>query len=202
MGARSELDRLIRAAQRGNKTAVEELVTRFQPLVWATARRWASCPDTVAEMVQEGNLALLTAIYNFRPGTAPFTWYVKKQVYYAVRYALRCARRLKEREGSSLDAAGTEGAGLVAVLAAAGPGPEEQTVAAEEIGAFWHAVAKLTPRQQQVVAGRVQGLTFAAIAGQLGISPSAAKGAYTRAKDRLKKLLFSQVQIPPDSQSI
>ena len=97
-----ELEQLIRAAQRDNRAAVEEIVRRFQPLVWAAARRWALQPDLVDDLAQEGNLALLTAIYNFRPGTAPFTWYVKRQVYYAVRYALRCSQRLREREGTSL----------------------------------------------------------------------------------------------------
>lgn len=188
-----KLEQLIRAAQRGDKAAVEEVVDRFQPLVWAAAQRWASNPDVVADMAQEANLALLTAIYNFRPGVAPFTWYVKKQVYYAVRYGLRCRQRWQEREGISLETPVAEGLGLAALLEAEEPGPEEQVQIAENREALWQAVARLTPRQQQVIAGRLQGLTFAAIARQLTISPSAAKGAYARAKLRLKKLLATQV---------
>ena len=53
-----ELEQLIRAAQRDNRAAVEEIVRRFQPLVWATARRWALQPDLVDDLAQEGNLAL------------------------------------------------------------------------------------------------------------------------------------------------
>lgn len=197
-----ELEQLIRAAQRDNRAAVEEIVRRFQPLVWATARRWALQPDLVDDLAQEGNLALLTAIYNFRPGTAPFTWYVKRQVYYAVRYALRCSQRLREREGTSLDAPLKDGLGLAAMLASDQPGPEEQALSTEDKEAFWHAVAKLTRRQQQVVAGRLKGLTFAAIARQLNIAPSTAKGAYARAEARLKKVLAHQVQIASVRQSI
>lgn len=183
------LEQLIREAQLENRSAVEEIVNRFQPLVWATARRLASCSDLVDDLVQEGNLALLTAIYNYRPGTAPFTWYAKRQVYYAVHYALRCNRRTWKREGVSLDAPVTDGLTLAAILTSDELGPEEKALAGADKEAFWHACARLTPRQQRVVAGRLQGHTFAAIAAQLGIAPSTAKGAYARAVARLKKLL-------------
>ncbi|HHV07317.1 MAG TPA: sigma-70 family RNA polymerase sigma factor [Firmicutes bacterium] len=196
------LEQLIKEAQLGNKAAVEEIVERFQPLVWATARRFASNTDLADDFAQEGNLALLTAIYNYRPGAAPFTWYAKRQVYYAVRYALRCSRRNWEREGVSLDAPLTAGLTLAAILVSDELGPEEQALAAWDQEAFRQAWARLTPRQQQVIAGRMQGLTFAAIATRLKIAPSTAKGAYARAVARLKKLLSTQVQSASFCQSI
>lgn len=187
------LEQLIREAQRGKKESVEEIVRRFQPLVWATARRLAPDADMVDDMVQEGNLALLTAIYDYRPGTAPFTWYAKRQVYYAVRYALRRSRRIWEREGASLDLSLAGEFTLAAILASDEPGPEEQALAAGDQEAFRHAWARLTLRQRQVVAGRIEGLTFAEIAARLKIAPSTAKGAYARAVAQLKKLLNAQV---------
>ncbi|NLG87309.1 MAG: sigma-70 family RNA polymerase sigma factor [Firmicutes bacterium] len=187
------LEQLIREAQRDNKAAVEEVVRRFQPLVWATARRLAPNLDMVDDMAQEGNLALLTAIYNYRPGTAPFTWYAKRQVYYAIHYALRCSCRRWEREGVSLDAPLADGVTLSAILISEELGPEEAALVAGDQEAFWHAWARLTTRQQQVVAYRMEGQTFAAIAARLRIAPSTAKGAYARALAQLKKLLSTQV---------
>lgn len=196
------LEQLIREAQLENKAAVEEIVRRFQPLVWATARRLAPNLDMVDDLAQEGNLALLTAIYNYRPGTAPFTWYAKRQVYYAVHYALRCSCRTWEREGASLDAPVADGFTLSVTLTSDELGPEEQALAAGDKEAFRQAWARLTPRQQQVVAGRIEGQTFAAIAARLRIAPSTAKGAYARALAQLKKLLSTQVQTTSFCQSI
>ncbi|MGI6129133.1 MAG: RNA polymerase sigma factor [bacterium] len=188
------LEQLVREAQLGKRSAVEEIVRRFQPLVWSTARRLAPALDMVDDMVQEGNLALVTAICDYRPGTAPFTWYVKRQVYYAVSYALRCSRRTLEREGISLDAPVADEQTLCSVLTSDELGPEEQALAAGDKEAFRQAWSHLTLRQRQVVAGRMQGLTFAAIASQLKIAPTTAKGAYARAVVQLKKLLTTQVQ--------
>ena len=77
------LEQLIKEAQLGNKAAVEEIVERFQPLVWATARRFASNTDLADDFAQEGT-GSLTAIYNYRPGAVCLLGMPKG------RYIMRC----------------------------------------------------------------------------------------------------------------
>ncbi|MDI3538760.1 MAG: polymerase sporulation-specific sigma factor [Bacillota bacterium] len=195
MKEKLKLEYLVRAAQRGEEAALNEIVRRFQPLVWAAARRLAPDADDAEDLAQEANLALIQAIHNFRPaGGAPFPWYAKRQVYWAVRAAARELRRSRSREEACLDQEGEDGLALLDRLADPGPGPEEWAVAGWERKALCAAWEKLTPRQQAVVALRARGYTFERLASALGVRPSSAKGAYARAVVRLKKILAGRDQ--------
>lgn len=195
MKEKLKLEYLVREAQRGEEAALTELVRRFQPLVWAAARRLAPSQDDAEDLAQEGNLALIQAIHNFRPaGGAPFPWYAKRQVYWAVRAAARELKHSRSREEACLDEGGEDGLALLDHLAAPGPGPEEWAVAEWERKALRAAWQKLTPRQQAVLAFRARGYTFERLAAALAIRPSSAKGAYARAVARLKKILADRDQ--------
>ncbi|MDK2856003.1 MAG: polymerase sporulation-specific sigma factor [Bacillota bacterium] len=195
MNDKVKLEYLVRAAQRGEEAALSELVRRFQPLIWAAARRLAPEADDAEDLAQEGNLALIRAIQNFRPaGGAPFPWYAKRQVYWAVRTAARELRRSRRREEACLDQEGQDGLALLDRLADPGLGPEEAALAGWErraLRAAWH---QLTPRQQAVLAFRARGYTFERLAAALAVRPSTAKGAYARAVARLKKILADRDQ--------
>jgi len=195
MKEKLKLEYLVRMAQRGEEEALKEIVRRFQPLIWAAARRLAPNLDDVEDLAQEGNLALIRAVQNFRPaGGAPFPWYAKRQVYWAVRTAARELKRSRSREEARLDEEEENGLALLDRLADPGPGPEERAVAGWEQKALDAAWKKLTLRQQAVLALRARGYTFERVALALGVRPSSAKGAYARAVARLKKILADRDQ--------
>lgn len=181
---------LVRAAQRGDKQATAELIARFQPLVWAAARRLSPSVSEVEDLVQEANLALLKAVRDFRPaGGAPFAWYAKRQVYWAVRAAVRELRQRSSREEACLDEPSGDGLGAADRLTDPDPTPEERALTGCEREAVRAAWAELTLRQRQVLAARLQGATFAATAARLGMAPSSAKGVAARGVARLRRLL-------------
>jgi RNA polymerase sigma-70 factor (ECF subfamily) len=194
MTDKTKLEHLVRAAQRGEPAALAALVGRFQPLVWAAARRLAPAPDDAEDLAQEGNLALVLAVRAFRPaGGAPFAWYAKRRVYWAVQAAARRLKRGRSREEATLDEAGAGGLSPVDLLEDPAPGPEDCAIAASARAALRTAWDRLTPRQRQVLSARAGGATFPQVAAALGIAPSSAKGIAARGTARLKKLLAGRV---------
>lgn len=194
MPMRKPTEELVRSAQHGNKEALRELVERFQPLVWAAARRLAPAPEDAEDLAQEANLALLSAIANFRPaGGAPFAWYAKRQVYWGVLAAARRLTKERARAGVSLEEVRGEELSLGDLARDLSPGPEEIVLAEGERAALRSAWQELTPRQRQVLAARACGLTFGEVAAAMGVAPSTVKGLAARGLARLQKLLGDRV---------
>ncbi|MGI6604006.1 MAG: RNA polymerase sigma factor [bacterium] len=182
------MDFLVRAAQRGDALAKELVVQRFRPLVEATAKRLAPEAGDVDDLIQEATLALLRALREFRPaGGAPFAWYAKRQVYWAVQAVVRRLKKERARCELRLDNPSGETLTLAELLEDPSPGPEEIAVAEDMRCLFQSVWATLTERQRQVLALRSQGLTFSEIAKELGISPSTAKGVAARGREQIKK---------------
>ena len=106
------LEKLLYQAQGGDRAALAEIVRRFQPLVLATARRLAAEGVEWLDLVQEGNLALMEAVFAFNPrGRAGFPWYARRRVYFALFNYRRDNLRLQERETLTLDLPLEEGEG-------------------------------------------------------------------------------------------
>jgi DNA-directed RNA polymerase sigma subunit (sigma70/sigma32) len=58
-------DNLIIRAKRGNKKAKEQLVGKFQPIIHSLIKQFRFPKDDYADMVQEGNIGILTAIQKY-----------------------------------------------------------------------------------------------------------------------------------------
>ena len=192
------LTKLLYRAQGGDKEALRELMERFQPLILATARRLKSADTNWQDLVQEGRLSLLEAIYDFRArGGAPFPWYARRRVYYGLYNYRRREMNTRQREGLILSgpAGEEEGESLLDLLPAQGEGPEGQVLRRASYLSLRLALARLPDKQRRVL----QGLYFAGqgvteLAREMGITPPSVKGLEARG---LKNLAKAGILPPP-----
>jgi RNA polymerase sigma factor (sigma-70 family) len=188
------LAKLIYQAQSGNRAALAEIVERFQSLVIATARRLHSGGIPWLDFVQEGNLALVEAVYSFNPrGSAGFPWYARRRVYYALYNYRRRLLRSCGRELLTLDSPlfeTEEGTALIHLLSGGDQGVEERILSKESYHSLRLALARLPEKQRQVMhALYFQEQRLTDVAKELGIGPSAVKGLEKRGLNNLRKLL-------------
>ena len=86
---------LLRAAQRGDRTARDELVTSNLGLVRSVAARYRDLGLPLDDLVQEGAIGLLDAIDHYDPGRgASFVSYSRFRIRRAIRNALTDKARL------------------------------------------------------------------------------------------------------------
>ena len=187
------LEKLLYQAQGGDRAALAEIVSRFQPLVLATARRLATEGTEWMDLVQEGNLALVEAVFDFNPrGRAGFPWYARRQVYFAIFNYRRNGLRTAERESLTLDLPleGEEGATLLDLLPAGEKGPEEEVLSRSRYLELRLALARLPEKQRQVLKGLyVEGKGVTEVGREMGIGPSSVKGLEGRGLKNLARLL-------------
>ncbi|MGI6143476.1 MAG: sigma-70 family RNA polymerase sigma factor [bacterium] len=187
------LEKLLYQAQGGDRAALAEIVSRFQPLVLATARRLATEGTEWMDLVQEGNLALVEAVFDFNPrGRAGFPWYARRRVYFAIFNYRRNGLRTAERESLTLDLPleGEEGATLLDLLPAGEEGPEEEVLSRSRYLELRLALARLPEKQRQVLKGLyVEGKGVTEVGRAMGIGPSSVKGLEGRGLKNLARLL-------------
>jgi len=187
------LEKLLHQARGGDRAALAEIVARFQPLVLATARRLAAAGDEWPDLVQEGNLALVEAVFDFNPrGRAGFPWYARRRVYFAIYNYRRNNLQRARREPLTLDLPleGEDGATLLDLLPAEGGGPEDEILARSRCRELRLALARLPEKQRRVLrALYLEGKGVSELAREMGISPAAVKGLEGRGLKNLARVL-------------
>ncbi len=185
------LDKLLYRARGGDEGALAEIVTRFQPLVLATAQRLSTEETSWMDLVQEGNLALVEAVWDFKSrGGAPFPWYARRRVYYGIYNHRRKEMRTKMREDLILDKPFGEGeeTTLLHLLPAGEEGPEEKVFRRRRYQQLRLALAQLPQRQRRVLKGLYfEGRGVSELAREMGITPPSVKGLEARGLKNLAK---------------
>ena len=171
---RSDAD-LISAARDGERDAVEELLTRYEPNIYRFGLRMCGNEDAAREVLQETLLAAFRHLPAFRGDAALSTWL----------YQIARSFCIKERRGQhptrSLDEAGA------AELVDPTPQPDAR-VQAREIGeALSRATAVLPPEQREVLILRdAAGLSAEQAAAVVGVEVGALKSRLHRARMALR----------------
>jgi RNA polymerase sigma-70 factor (ECF subfamily) len=171
---------LVDRAQRGDAGALERLFARhYGPLRrWATGRlpRWARDLSDTDDLVQDALLQTFKRIGEFEPrGSGALLAYLRQAVLNRIRDGLRSGRRRPEL--TSLDDRHAD----------AGRSPLEHAIGCEALDRYERALARLSPRDQEAIVGRLElGLTYGELAGAIGlVSSEAARKAAQRALVRL-----------------
>lgn len=176
---------LVRAVQRGDPGAMEELIRATYAGVHRLCLRLLGDPTDAADATQEVFLRVTRSVMGFR-GDAQFsTWLHRVTVNV-------CATALRRRGDAR--ARGT-GAGFRPFAAPdsvddleADDDTEQRVVALEEAGDVAKAMAELSEEDRRVIVLRdIEGLSTRQAADVLGISESAAKVRLHRAHARLRE---------------
>ena len=171
---RSDAD-LVTAARGGDRTAVEELLARYEPDIYRFGLRMCGDEDAAREVLQETLLAAFRYLPGFRGDAALSTWL----------YQIARSFCIKERRGQhptrSLDEDGA------AELVDPTPQPDARAHAREIGEALSRAIAVLPPEQREVLILRdVEGLSADEAAEVVGIEVGALKSRLHRARMALR----------------
>jgi RNA polymerase sigma-70 factor (ECF subfamily) len=185
---------VVRACQRGEAGALEQLISATYADVYALARRMLSDPEEAADATQEVFVRVMRSVIGFRGDSAFGTWLHRVTVNV-------CLTMLRKR-------ARAREAGLVAgytpfalpddetALATAGPSPDDRAETADLIARSEAALATLPEEARTVVVLRdIEGLSTKEVAELLGVSESVVKVRLHRAHAKLRSLLLGNAPV-------
>ena len=176
IGVLNEAD-LIAAAQRGEVSAFEALVLRYQDLVLRVAYLITGDVPAAEDVAQEGFMKAYRALPHFRRGAPVRPWLLRIIANEAKNHQRATARR--ERLTLQVAASGTPGADSAT--------PEEFALAAEQRETLLAAFEALRDDDRLVIAGRYfLSLSEAEMASLLGCPRGTVKSRLARALDRLR----------------
>src|ERR1700757_1745063 len=191
-GPVSEELALVQAAKRGDDSAFEELVRRYDRNVFRIAQHITQNREDAEDVVQEAFLKAYGNLAKFQEQSKFYTWLVRL----AVNEALMKLRRRKPERTVSLDEdIKTEDDSLPREVADWSPNPEQQYSQAELRDILTRTIQGLPPSFRTVFVLRdVEGLSTEETADALGLSIPAVKSRLLRARLRLRERLSRYFQ--------
>lgn len=177
---------LIRAAQRGDEGAFEELVRAYEKRVYHLALRMCGNADDAYEVAQEAFLSVWKGMRFFRGDSSFSTWLYRLTSNAAIDF-LRRQRRQLENDGVPLD-----GEDTFLEVADRAPSPHQHAERAELREALAQGLQSLSAEHRQVLLLReLQGLSYDEIAAALDLDLGTVKSRIARAREKLRKYLLS-----------
>lgn len=177
------IDKLVRAAAKGDEEAFAQLVRLHENKVYHLALRMCGNPEDATDVAQEAFLAAWRGLPNFR-GEAGFSTWLYRLVNNAAIDHLRKTKKQRgdvslDDEESHVDTPDT------------GPGPQEAAESGELRQAVAEGLNRLGEDHRQVLVLReVQQLSYEEIAGVLGLDLGTVKSRLSRARNALRKILL------------
>ena len=169
---------LVAAARDGDRTALDELLARYEPNIYRFGLRMCGNEDVAREVLQETLLAAFRYLPGFRGDAALSTWL----------YQIARSFCIKERRGQRATDSIDEDGGVELVDPA--PGPDARAHAREIGEAMSRAIATLAVEQREVLILRdVEGLSAEQAAEVIGIEVGALKSRLHRARMALRSEL-------------
>lgn len=176
---------LIRAAQRGDRAAFEQLVRLYEASVLRLALQLVRSQDEARDLYQEAFLKIYRSLHRFRFESRFSTWVYRVVMNVCLDHLRRTARR---RETQAPEPA--EGRQeFFQALPEERPGLDpERTLRGKEIARrLESALARLSPRERMVFELKhYHGLKLRAIGEQCGTSEETAKNSLFRATQKLR----------------
>jgi RNA polymerase sporulation-specific sigma factor len=193
--------RLLRAAQRGDLGAQEELVRRYEPLVQRVVWRLRLPRGCDREdLAQEARVGLLAAIRAWRSERGPFPAFADRCVTNQALLALQAACAHKHQvlslaisldspqERSASPVADGRAPALLDTLAAPRDpraDPEARLLVLEQLTGVLRALPALTPSERAGLAMALNGQSYKRLSPTLNGTPKAASQAAYRARRKL-----------------
>ena len=180
---------LVRACQRGERGALDELIRATYADVYRLARRMLADPDEAADATQEVFVRVMRSVVGFRGDAAFGTWLHRVTVNVCLT-TLR--KRSRAREAGTV-AGRTPFAMPDDVMAIAGDDalPDDRAATADLARRSEAALATLSEEARAVVVLRdIEGLSTKEVAEVLGVTESVVKVRLHRAHARLRNLVL------------
>jgi len=176
---------LVRAAQKGDDSAFEELVRTYEKKVYHLALRMCGSQEDAYEIAQEAFLSAWKGLKFFRGESSFSTWLYRLTSNAAIDFLRRDKRQSGPGE-ISLDDEET-----YIEPTDPRPTPQQHAERAEVRQALAEGLNKLSPEHRQVLLLReLQGLSYEEIAEVLELDLGTVKSRIARAREKLRKYLL------------
>jgi RNA polymerase sigma-70 factor (ECF subfamily) len=184
---------LVRAAQRGNLDAFNELVLTYQNRVYNLAYRILGDPAAASDAAQEAFIRAYQSLGSFRGGS--FRSWLLRVVSNLCYDELR--RRMR-RPATSFEEFGEVDEEANPALINGAESPEDSAERLELMRYLQQAITSLPPDQRMVlVLSDVEGMDYAAVAAAVDIPVGTVKSRLSRARARLRDLLQERGELLP-----
>ncbi|MGH9540954.1 MAG: RNA polymerase sigma factor [Terriglobales bacterium] len=196
--ANSDDDALIRAAQKGDRSAFDDLVCRHDQNVLRLARGLARTEQDAWDIYQETFIKAYRSLSRFRFECSFYTWVYRIATNTGLDYLRRQATR-REVAAVALDNDGEPAEWLSAVPDAAPAANPERLLLGGEVGTrIEMALRRLSPRERMVFEMKhYQGLRLRTIGEILETTEETVKNALFRATQKLRNSLGDLVRSGP-----
>ncbi len=191
-GQRSRDEDLLQACRRGDASALERLLLKYQNRLYNVISRICSNPDDAAELLQDTFVKVIENIEKFQGKSSFYTWSFR----IAVNLTLNHCRRRAKIGFRSLDVeAGEPGENTTQLLREflsddKSPDPEDVAVNRELCEVVSACLLDLEEMHRTVITLRdIEGMSYADIAQVLDIEIGTVRSRLSRARARLRRLL-------------
>jgi RNA polymerase sigma-70 factor (ECF subfamily) len=181
---------LVKACQRGEPGALDELIRATYADVYALCRRMLADPDEAADATQEVFVRVMRSVLGFRGESAFGTWLHRV----TVNVCLTALRRRSRARATGMIAGGTPFAlpGDEIELSTDAGTPEDRAVTADLAARSEAALALLPEDARAVVVLRdIEGLSTREVAELLGVTESVVKVRLHRAHAKLRTMILA-----------
>ena len=180
---------LIRAAQRGDEAAFEQLVRAYDQSVLRLALNLLRSPEDAGDVYQEAFLRVFRNLHSFRFDCSFHTWLYRIVTNLCLDHLRK--RKVRREESTVVETAEGPLDRIDSVAEERAHGNPQRSLLSRELRSRIESVlAELTPRERMVFELRhYQGLRLRAIGETLGTSEEAAKNCLFRATQKLRVAL-------------
>lgn len=171
-------------AQSGTADAADELLLKYRPLVQSIASRYSGASLENDDIVQEGLLGLLSAIYSYSAGkNAAFRTYCAVCIHNAIRSAIRKDTGLKNTPLNSYIS-------IDDIEIAVDDSPENTVISQENAEVIRSVIdRKCSCLEKKILMLHINGVDYRSSAGKLDISEKAVDNALQRVRAKLSAAL-------------
>lgn len=183
----SEWKDLVGKAKEGNEESKLEILSRLNPLIISSIKRYYNRIEDYEELIQEGKLCILEAIINFDPSkNVYFLGYVKLQL----KYLYINKNRLRHHLSLNLEVGDESKEELVNLIPSSLEEPVTGIIRVELGKDLRNSLKTLTARQRHIVMlFYVERMSIGEIAQLLGVKYRTVVNTKTRAIEKLKNTI-------------
>lgn len=185
-------EELSQQAQAGQESAVNQLLTKYKPLVNQIARSYFLTGGEMEDIVQEGMIGLFKAIMHYNGKSASFKTFASTCIKHQIQSAVRVASSEKNKILSSalpiIDLVNTEEEDDKSeiIFPSDLPSPDERLLEKERIIEIVENIRKtLSKLELEVLSLYLKGFSYNEISKQSGLSKKSVDNALTRIKNKL-----------------
>jgi RNA polymerase sigma-70 factor (ECF subfamily) len=196
MGDREVDQQLVERAQRGDKTAFELLVAKYQRKLVRLLSRFIRDPTEVEDVAQEAFIKAYRALPSFRGDSAFYTWLYRIGINTAKNYLVAMGRRAPTvSETESPDSESSEESGQVPDYNT----PEHELMSRQIAETVNRAVDDLPEELRTAITLReLEGLSYEDIAGIMNCPIGTVRSRIFRAREAIAEKLRPQLETRKD----